>query len=175
MLATVDALVLTEVYAAGEAPIAGADGKSLARAVRVRGKVEPDLHRGARRAAGRARQILRADDVVLTQVYQLFIRATPEQIWEAILTDAEFTAQYFYGARIEVTGERYLSLGPDDSVWGEDQVLEFDPPRRLVHGWRLLYSPELAAEEPRDLGDRAAGRRLLHAARCARPAGAIRN
>ena len=81
-----------------------------------------------------------------TQVYQLFIRATPEQIWEAITTP-EFTAQYFYGARIEVTGERYLSLGPDDSVWGDDQVLEFDPPRRLVHGWRSLYSPELAAEK----------------------------
>ena len=81
-----------------------------------------------------------------TQVYQLFIRATPEQIWEAITTP-EFTAQYFYGARIQVTGERYLSLGPDDSVWGDDQVLEFDPPRRLVHGWRSLYSPELAAEK----------------------------
>jgi uncharacterized protein YndB with AHSA1/START domain len=81
-----------------------------------------------------------------TQVYQLFIRATPEQIWEAITTP-EFTAQYFYGARIEVTGERYLSLGPDDSIWGDDQVLEFDPPRRLVHGWRSLYSPELAAEK----------------------------
>ena len=81
-----------------------------------------------------------------TQVYQLFIRATPEQIWEAITTP-EFTAQYFYGARIEVTGERYLSLGPDDSIWGDDQVLEFDPPRRLVHGWRSLYSAELAAEK----------------------------
>jgi len=46
-----------------------------------------------------------------------------------------------------VTGERYLSLGPDDSVWGDDPVLEFDPPRRLVHGWRSLYSPELAAEK----------------------------
>ena len=106
-----------------------------------------------------------------TQVYQLFIRATPEQIWEAITTP-EFTAQYFYGARIEVTGERYLSLGPDDSIWGDDQVLEFDPPRRLVHGWRSLYSPELAAEkasrvtweiEPQDGG-------YCHAARCARPA-----
>ena len=27
-------------------------------------------------------------------------------------------------------------------------MLEFDPPRRLVHGWRSLYNPELAAEEP---------------------------
>ncbi|HZF99282.1 MAG TPA: UDP-N-acetylmuramate--L-alanine ligase, partial [Pseudoxanthomonas sp.] len=37
----VDALVLSEVYAAGEAPIAGADAKSLARAIRARGRNEP--------------------------------------------------------------------------------------------------------------------------------------
>ena len=81
-----------------------------------------------------------------TQVYQLFIRATPEQIWEAI-TKPEFTARYFHGARIEVTADRYQSLSPDGDVWGDDEVLEFDPPRRLVHGWRSLYSPELAAEK----------------------------
>ena len=83
----------------------------------------------------------------ITQVYQLFIKATPEQIWEAITTP-EFTARYFHGARITVTPDKYLSLAPNDDVWGDDVVLEFDPPRRLVHGWRSLYSPELAAEEP---------------------------
>ncbi|MEG1968534.1 MAG: UDP-N-acetylmuramate--L-alanine ligase [Burkholderiaceae bacterium] len=41
VLATVDALLLAEVYAAGEAPIVAADGRSLARAIRVAGKVEP--------------------------------------------------------------------------------------------------------------------------------------
>jgi len=41
VLSSVDALVLTEVYAAGEAPIVAADGRALARAVRVLGKVEP--------------------------------------------------------------------------------------------------------------------------------------
>jgi UDP-N-acetylmuramate--alanine ligase len=41
VLSSVDALLLTEVYAAGEAPIVAADGRSLARAVRVLGKVEP--------------------------------------------------------------------------------------------------------------------------------------
>ncbi|HEY9102025.1 UDP-N-acetylmuramate--L-alanine ligase [Chitinimonas sp.] len=41
VLSTVDALVLTEVYAAGEAPIVAADGRALSRAVRVQGKVEP--------------------------------------------------------------------------------------------------------------------------------------
>ena len=41
MLSHVDALVLLEVYAAGETPIAGADSRSLARAIRARGRVEP--------------------------------------------------------------------------------------------------------------------------------------
>jgi UDP-N-acetylmuramate--alanine ligase len=41
VLSTVDALLLTDVYAAGEAPIVAADGRALARAVRVQGKVEP--------------------------------------------------------------------------------------------------------------------------------------
>ena len=41
VLNTVDALVLTEVYAAGEEPIAAADSRALARAIRVLGKLEP--------------------------------------------------------------------------------------------------------------------------------------
>ncbi len=80
-----------------------------------------------------------------TQVYQVFIKATPEQIWEAITTP-EFTARYFHGARISVADGRYRSLGPDDSVWGDESVIEADPPRRLVHGWRSLYDPEMGAE-----------------------------
>jgi uncharacterized protein YndB with AHSA1/START domain len=83
----------------------------------------------------------------ITQVYQLFIKATPEQIWEAITTP-EFTARYFHGARITVTPEAYRSLAPNDDVWGDDVVLEFDPPHKLVHGWRSLYDPEMAAEDP---------------------------
>jgi len=43
VLSSVDALVLTEVYAAGEQPIAGADAKSLARAIRARGRIDPVL------------------------------------------------------------------------------------------------------------------------------------
>jgi uncharacterized protein YndB with AHSA1/START domain len=81
-----------------------------------------------------------------TQVYQVFIKATPEAIWDAI-TKPEFTERYFYGARIQNSAERHRSLGPDGSVWGDSPMLEFDPPRRLVHGWRSLYDPELAQEE----------------------------
>jgi uncharacterized protein YndB with AHSA1/START domain len=82
-----------------------------------------------------------------TQVYQLFIKATPERIWEAITTP-EFTARYFHQARIRVTPDRYLSQGPGGETWGDGPVFEFDPPRRLVHEWRSLYDPDLAAEEP---------------------------
>ncbi len=61
-----------------------------------------------------------------TQVYQVFIKATPEAIWDAI-TQPEFTAKYFYGARITATPERYRALSPTDEVWNDDAVLEFDP------------------------------------------------
>ena len=81
-----------------------------------------------------------------TQVYEVFIKATPERIWAAIVTP-DLTRHYFHGSRIEITPERRVSYGPDGSVRGDTTVLEFDPPRRLVHEWRSLYSPELAAEE----------------------------
>ena len=81
-----------------------------------------------------------------TQVYQVFIQATPEQIWDAI-TKPEFTARYFHGARIEATRERRRAFGPNGEVWGDEATTEYDPPRRLVHGWRSLYDPELAEEE----------------------------
>jgi len=100
-----------------------------------------------------------------TQVYQVFIRATSEEIWEAI-TKPEFTAKYFYGAQIEITPERRRSWSPDRSEsWGDGAVLEYDRPRRLVHEWRSLYDPELAAEgtEPRHLGDRGSGGRVREA------------
>jgi UDP-N-acetylmuramate--alanine ligase len=66
VLSTVDALVLTNVYSAGETPLAGADGKSLARAVRVRGAVEPIFIEELGELPQVLAQILRADDVVLT-------------------------------------------------------------------------------------------------------------
>ncbi len=82
-----------------------------------------------------------------TQIYQVFIKASPEQIWDAI-TKPDLTERYFHGARIQNTAERHLSRGPDGSVWGDGAVVEYDPPRKLVHEWRSLYDPDLAAEEP---------------------------
>jgi len=87
-------------------------------------------------------------EIQTTQVYQVFIRATPEQIWEAI-TKPEFTSRYFYGIPIESTPGARRSFSPDRSEITSDQpVLEYDPPRRLVHGWVSYYDPEMAAEEP---------------------------
>jgi uncharacterized protein YndB with AHSA1/START domain len=84
-----------------------------------------------------------------TQVYQLFIKATPEQIWDAI-TKPEFTQKYFHGAVIDSTyeiGASYQGFAADRSVQFVDgEVLEASPPSRLVTTWRALWEPELAAE-----------------------------
>ena len=85
------------------------------------------------------------------QVYQVFIKATPEQIWEAITTP-EFTSRYFHGSLVDSTfepGAPYNSWSPDRSqLWVDGVVEEADPPRKLVHTWRALYNPETADEEP---------------------------
>ena len=81
-----------------------------------------------------------------TQVYSVFIRATPEQVWEAITTP-EFTAKYFHGSHVTVSPDRYLGTDADGTDLVTGQVLEYDPPRRLSHGWSAKYAPELALEE----------------------------
>ncbi len=66
VLSTVDALVLTEVYAAGEAPIVAADGRSLARALRVAGRVEPVFVEDVGDMAETLLDVVSEGDVVLT-------------------------------------------------------------------------------------------------------------
>jgi len=80
-----------------------------------------------------------------TQVYRVFIKATPEQIWESI-TQADFTEKYFYGVRIDTTSSARVTHS--EGMSGEDRVLEWDPPKRLVHAWHSKWNPELSAEEP---------------------------
>ena len=58
-----------------------------------------------------------------TQVYQLFIKATPEAIWDAI-TKPDFTTRYFYASRVEVTPERRQAFGPDGAQWRIDEITE---------------------------------------------------
>ena len=79
------------------------------------------------------------------QVYQVFIKASPEQIWDAI-TKPEFTERYFYCSSIETSPERRVTLAPDGSSRAHDATIQFDPPRKLVHEWRSRWDPEAAPE-----------------------------
>jgi UDP-N-acetylmuramate--alanine ligase len=66
VLSASDVLLVTEVYAAGEAPIAGADGRAICRAVRSRGQVEPIFVEKVEQLGAALRDLLRPGDVVLT-------------------------------------------------------------------------------------------------------------
>jgi UDP-N-acetylmuramate--alanine ligase len=66
VLSGADALLLAEVYAAGEAPIVAADGRSLARALRVAGKVEPVFVEDMAEMPAAIRRVAEDGDVVLT-------------------------------------------------------------------------------------------------------------
>jgi UDP-N-acetylmuramate--alanine ligase len=66
-LSEVDVLLLMEVYAAGEQPITGADGRSLCRSIRARGHIDPVFVENAAAVAGVLRDVLRDGDVLLTQ------------------------------------------------------------------------------------------------------------
>ena len=65
-LSAVDLLVLTEVYPAGEPPIAAADGRSMARAIRLRGRVEPVFAQDVHNISAVLSDLLRPGDVLLT-------------------------------------------------------------------------------------------------------------
>ncbi|MBE8523756.1 SRPBCC domain-containing protein [Amycolatopsis sp. H6(2020)] len=89
------------------------------------------------------------------QVHRVYIKATPERIWEAI-TKPEWTEKYGYTGLadydLKVGGKHrtrptqgFIDAGfTGDLVDGE--VLEVDPPRKLVITWKLLMSPEVADE-----------------------------
>ena len=91
------------------------------------------------------------ETALATQVYRVFIKATPEQIWDAI-TKPEFISKYFHGARVDSTfepGATYKSYSPDGSkLWVDAEIYESDPPRTLQHSWRSLYADETADEPP---------------------------
>ena len=66
VLSAVDVLLVTEVYAAGEAPIANADGRAICRAVRSRGAVEPIFVEHVEELGDSLKQVLHDGDLVLT-------------------------------------------------------------------------------------------------------------
>ncbi len=65
VLSSVDALILCDVYPAGEAPIAGADGRALSRAIRVRGVIDPIFAQGVDEVPGLLANLLLDDDILL--------------------------------------------------------------------------------------------------------------
>jgi uncharacterized protein YndB with AHSA1/START domain len=96
-----------------------------------------------------------AETNVTTQVHRVYIRATPEAIWDAI-TRPEWSERYGYGGRVEydlrpggayrafTSAEMRTHGAPDVAVDGE--VIEVDPPRRLVQTWRMVMDADMAAE-----------------------------
>lgn len=69
-----------------------------------------------------------------THLYEVYIRTTPERLWQA-LTDGAMTAQYYFGTRVEgITelGSTYRYLGEGDFVMLSGKVLHVEPPTRLV-------------------------------------------
>lgn len=83
-------------------------------------------------------------------VYQVFIRATPEQVWEAI-TNGELTRRYFHDTSIESSWEPGATVtyrNPDGTIAVEGEVLEVNWPSVLSYSWHVLYNPEAADEAP---------------------------
>ena len=97
------------------------------------------------------------ETAVTTQVHRVYINATPEAIWEAI-TSPEWTAKYGYHASAEYDlkpGGKYRAVAtpemqsmgmPEELLDGE--VIEADPPRKLVQTWHALWDEGVAGEQP---------------------------
>ena len=83
-------------------------------------------------------------------VYQIEIATTPERLWQAI-TDPEQTRKYYFGA-LSISdwkvGSRWTSESEEGDVYLEGEILEIDPPRRLVHSLHVVHEAEPAAEAP---------------------------
>ena len=83
-----------------------------------------------------------------TFVYVTYIRTTPEKLWSA-LTDVEFMKQYWFGMSCEskwTAGSPWRMVSGDGKVYDDGEIVEAEPPRRLVIRWRHQNKPELKAE-----------------------------
>ena len=81
-------------------------------------------------------------------VYVTFIRTTPDRLWAA-LREREFTEQYWFEAHLVSdwkAGSSWKIIMKDGRVADTGEILEADPPRRLVIKWRNEFMPELKAE-----------------------------
>ena len=83
-------------------------------------------------------------------VYVTFIRTTPAKLWAA-LTDPQFTRQYWFGTSVESDwkkGSGWQLVGSSGKTTDSGEILEIDPPRRMVIRWQNVWKPELEAEGP---------------------------
>ncbi len=83
-------------------------------------------------------------------VYVTFIRTTPTKLWEA-LTNREFIRQYWFGVTIAcgwTKGSPWTLTYPDGRTADTGEILEIDPPRRMVIRWQNEWNPELKVEGP---------------------------
>ncbi len=83
-------------------------------------------------------------------VYVTYIRTTPAKLWEA-LTDPRFIRQYWFDTTVESEwkkGSAWKMARADGTLTDSGEILEIDPPRRMVIRWRNEWSPELKAEGP---------------------------
>jgi uncharacterized protein YndB with AHSA1/START domain len=83
-------------------------------------------------------------------VYVTYIRTTPAKLWQA-LTEPVFVRQYWFGTTVECgwqKGSPWKMVAPDGNLMDSGEILEIDPPRRMVIRWRNEWKPELKAEGP---------------------------
>ena len=81
-------------------------------------------------------------------VYVSYVRTTPEKLWSA-LTSPDFMKQYWFGMHFETdwkAGSSWRMIFPDGRVADAGEIVEADPPKRLVLKWRNEFRPELKAE-----------------------------
>jgi uncharacterized protein YndB with AHSA1/START domain len=85
----------------------------------------------------------------MEKLYEIYIRTTPERLWEAI-TDPEIRSKYNFGAGVtsdwKVGSRLDMGVAKSDMELGEGEILEIDPPRRLVHTMTALWSDEVKSE-----------------------------
>jgi uncharacterized protein YndB with AHSA1/START domain len=85
----------------------------------------------------------------MEKIYEIYIRTTPERLWEAIV-DPEIRRKYNFGAGVvsewQVGSRLEMGAGPAGNELGEGEVLEVDPPHRLVHTMTALWSDDVKSE-----------------------------
>jgi uncharacterized protein YndB with AHSA1/START domain len=81
-------------------------------------------------------------------LYVTFIRTTEAKLWDA-LTKPEFIRQYWFGFRIDCAwtkGASWALVSPDGKTMDAGEILEVDPPKKLVVKWQHQSRPELREE-----------------------------